>query len=209
MTNEGQLPMMKSMLNSALKCGFPMNLFHCYILKEDKEAAAYSTTEFKHITTRKLEVIQMNLNMGMMLWVDNDIVFFQNCLADVLAKPGGFVMQDDGWSHCTGFFLARPGMFTKQIISKAIAWIKAQSYTPNDQHAFNHVLKTTPLMITKLDREEYPNGDIYFQQGKKSKARMVHSNYLLTTADKVQRFKENGMWDESDEGFNLVNKYYI
>jgi hypothetical protein len=37
--------------------------------------------------------------------------------------------------------------------------------------------------------EEYPNGAIYFSYGLKDKAKMVHCNYLATTADKVKRFK--------------------
>jgi hypothetical protein len=209
MTNEGQLPMMKNMLNSALKCGLPMNLFHCYIIGSNKEAADYFTTEFKHITTRKLEVIRMNMDMDTILWVDNDIVFFQNCLQDILSKPGSFVMQDDGWAPCTGFFLARPGAFSKQIIDKSISWLKKQLAAPNDQHAFNIARKLLPIMINLLPREEYPNGETYFDQNMKDKARMVHSNYLRTTAEKVQRFKEHGMWDESDVGFNLVYKYAI
>lgn len=209
MTNEGQLPMMKNMLNSALKCGLPMNLFHCYIIGSNKEAADYLTTEFKHITTRKLEVIRMNMDMDTILWVDNDIVFFQNCLSDIVSKPGSFVMQDDGWALCTGFFLARPGLFSKQIIDKSIKWLKAQKGAPNDQHAFHNSRKTVPAIITVLSREEYPNGETYFDHNIQNRARMVHSNFLKTTAEKVQRFKDHGMWDESDTGFNIVNKHYI
>ena len=209
MTNEGQLPMMKNMLNSALKCGLPMNLFHCYIIGSNKEAADYSSPEFKHITTRKLEVIRMNMDMDTILWVDNDIVFFQNCLSDIVSKPGSFVMQDDGWALCTGFFLARPGTFSKQIIDKSITWLKAQKSNPNDQHAFSIARKTVPAIITALSREEYPNGETYFDHNIQNRARMVHSNFLKTTAEKVQRFKDHGMWDDSDVAFNRVYKYAI
>ena len=61
MTNDAQLPMMKNMLNSAMKSGWDMSLFHCYILSSQKEAASYGTTEFKTITLRKLEVILHNM----------------------------------------------------------------------------------------------------------------------------------------------------
>jgi len=211
MTNEAQLPMMKNMLNSALECGFPMNLFHCYILNSDKDAASYNTAQFKSITIRKLEVIGMNLDKDTILWVDNDIVFFENCLGDLLSKHGSFVMQDDGWGYCTGFFLARPGFLSKQIIPNSIAWLKQQNNTSkNDQHAFNAVIKkSVAVSFTKLSAEEYPNGDTYFNHGIQDKAKMVHCNYLPTTAEKVKRFKDHKMWDESDKGFNLVNKYYI
>ena len=209
MTNDAQLPMMKNMLNSALKCGFPMRYFHCFIMSADKDAAAYNSDEFKSITTRKLEVILLNLGMDTILWVDNDIVFFENCLKDVSSKPGSFVMQNDGWGHCTGFFLARPSLFTTQIINNSISWLKERSGSLNDQHAFNKVIKQTPVSVFSLSTDEYPNGDVYFEKKIQSAAKMVHCNYLPTTAEKVKRFKDHNMWDESDAGFNLVNKYYI
>ena len=211
MTNEAQFPMMKSMLNSAMKCGMPMNLFHCYILSTNKEAARYKTDKFKVITVRKLEVIHANMKLDHeVLWVDNDIVFFQNCLSDILSKSGDFVMQDDGWGHCTGFFLARHGLFAKQVIKKSISWLKIQeNMSVNDQDAFNYIIKHNPITIFSLSNSEYPNGKVYFEEHNQSKARMVHCNWLFTTAEKVNRLKESNLWDESDVAFGLVNKYYI
>jgi hypothetical protein len=178
-------------------------------MSSDKDAAKYNTTEFKSITTQKLEVIRMNLDMDMILWVDNDIVFFQNCLSDILSKPGSFVMQNDGWGHCTGFFLARPGMFTNKVISNSISWLQERSGVLNDQHAFNSVLKQSPVTVFSLATDEYPNGEVYFEKRIQSKAKMVHCNWLHTTAEKVQRFKDHNMWNESEAGFNVVNKYFI
>lgn len=212
MTNEGQLPMMKNMLNSALKAGFPMHLFHCYILSSNPDAAAYNTLGFQNITIRKLQVIQGNLN-DEVLWIDNDIVLFQNIIDDVRRYSGSFVMQDDLWGFCTGFFLARPTNYSRNLIQNSISAL-ANTTNPatNDQHIFNSEYKKIPKFgfpITKLPVDEYPNGAIYFNEGRKSKAKIVHSNYLPTTAQKVERFKEHNMWDESDTAFNMVNKYYI
>lgn len=210
MTNEGQLPMMKNMLNSAMKVGMNMKLFHCYIVSSDKEAAKYNTTEFKKLTTRKLEVILANMR-DTTLWVDNDIVFFENCLNDVLKYNGTFVMQDDIWGYCTGFFLVRPSMFGKILIQKCIQQLIANSQIiENDQHVFNRLCKKTAIIsFTKLPLDEYPNGKVYFEDNKKASAKILHNNYLQTTAEKVQKFKDNNLWDESDTGFNLVNKYFI
>jgi hypothetical protein len=210
MTNEGQLPMMKNMLNSAMKAGLNMQMFHCYIVSSDKEAAKYNTLEFKKLTTRKLEVILSNM-YDTVLWVDNDIVFFENCLSDVLRHNGNFVMQDDIWGYCTGFFLARPSMFGKNLIQKCIQELVSKPKgTENDQHIFNRLYKRTPLItLTKLPTDQYPNGKVYFEDNKKSTAKILHNNYLQTTAEKVQKFKDNNLWDESDAGFNLVNKYFI
>ena len=202
--------MMKNMLNSAMKAGLNMQMFHCYIVSSDKEAAKYNTLEFKKLTTRKLEVILSNM-YDTVLWVDNDIVFFENCLSDVLRHNGNFVMQDDIWGYCTGFFLARPSMFGKNLIQKCIQELVSKPKgTENDQHIFNKFCNRTPLItLTKLPTDQYPNGKVYFEDNKKSTAKILHNNYLQTTAEKVQKFKDNNLWDESDVGFNLVNKYYI
>lgn len=212
MTNDAQLPMMKNMLNSAMKSGWDMSLFHCYILGSQKEAATYGTQEFKSITIRKLEVIYHNMKYDTeILWIDNDIYLFENCLNDIRSKSGLFVMQDDIWSPCTGFFLARTNPMSLSKIQSSIQWLKTRLGQPvNDQHAFLTACNKFPILIpTLLDREQYPNGEIYFNQKKTLKAKMVHSNYLMKTDEKVKRFKDHELWDESDIGFEMVTKYYI
>lgn len=204
--------MMKNMLRSAKEAGFDMRLFHCYILGDQKQAAIYNTGEFKSLTTRKLEIILENMKMDSeVLWIDNDIVLFENCIDHVRSHRGSFVMQDDIWSPCTGFFLARTGIFTLRAIQQSIDWLKHnQQPHINDQHAFTNVYKRIiGLIVTLLPQEEYPNGSVYFQQGKTSKAKMVHCNYMYTTPEKEQRLKDAGLWDPNDSGFNLANKYYI
>jgi len=210
MTNEGQLPMMKNMLNSAMKVGMDMSLFHCYIVSTNKEAANYNTFEFKKLTTKKLEVILANMQ-DTVLWVDNDIVFFENCLSDIQKYPGTFVMQDDLWGYCTGFFLVRPSVFASSLIHQCIQRLNLHSKSSeNDQHVFNSLCKSTPIIrLTKLPTDTYPNGDVYFTQGKKTAAKILHNNYVSTSAEKVQKFKDNNLWDESELAFHVVKKYYI
>lgn len=211
MTNEGQLDMMKNMLRSAMKSGFDMNLFHCYILNGQKEAAAYNTGEFKSITTRKLEVILHNMALDPeVIWIDNDIVLFENCVNDMRSKHGTFVMQDDLWSPCTGFFLARSGIFSTKVIRECIGWLNRAGINSNDQHAFSATVKRTiGATVGLLSQEEYPNGAVYFDQGKRANAKMVHCNYLSTTHEKIQRLKDHNLWEVNDEAFNMVNKYFI
>ena len=212
MTNDGQLPMMKNMLRSANECGFDMSLFHCYILNDQKEAATYNTGEFKSITIRKLEVILHNMQLDSeVIWIDNDIVLFENCIQDMRRYHGKFVMQDDIWSPCTGFFLVRTDIFSLKAIQNCIGWLKERSaQSLNDQHAFTSVYKRMiGLTVTLLPQEQYPNGAVYFQQDRKSNAKMVHCNYMYTTTEKEQRLKDNNLWDPSEIGFNLANKYYI
>lgn len=213
MTNEGQLSLMKNMLRSAKQVGFDMSLFHCYILGDQKQAATYNTNEFKSITIRKLEVILHNMRLDKeVLWIDNDIVLFEQCIQDMRRYPGKFVMQDDGWSPCTGFFLVRSDVFSMRVIQNSIQWLSQQfqSSNVNDQHAFTHVYKRTiGATISLLPQDEYPNGAVYFQQKNTQKAKMVHCNYITTTQEKEQRLQEYDLWNVTDEAFELVNKYYI
>lgn len=213
MTNDGQLPMMKNMLRSAMEAGFDMRLFHCYILNDQKQAATYNTGEFKSLTTRKLEVILQNMKLdNEVLWIDNDIVLFENCVDDLRRYHGKFVMQDDIWSPCTGFFLVRSDRTSVRVIEKSIEWLQQNidKQHINDQHAFTHVSRRTiGLIVTLLPQEEYPNGSVYFQQGKTSKAKMVHCNYMMTTPEKQQRLIDHDLWEVDDVAFNLANKYYI
>jgi hypothetical protein len=213
MTNEGQLPMMKNMLNSALKSGWPMNLFHCYLVGMNKDAARYNTLEFQALTLRKLEIILQNMRLDKeIIWIDNDIVLFKNTIDHMRSFQGQFVMQDDLWGPCTGFFLVRSGFSSIRTLEKTISYMKQRLNTTvlNDQHVFCRVYKSVlGLVVSLLPQNEYPNGEIYFSKGIRNDAKMVHNNYLLTTREKVERFKEFGMWDESDSGFLLTNRYDI
>jgi hypothetical protein len=214
MTNEGQLPMMKNMLNSALKAGFPMDNFHCYVVDQDKNAATYNTKQFQSITLKKLEVILMNLQLDReILWIDNDIYLFQNMIDEIRSHRGNLVMQDDLWGPCTGFFLARSSVTTIRVFQKTIQSMRNKLSTDsiaNDQHEFLGIYrKIIGLIVSILPHEEYPNGEVYFNQNKKEKAKMVHNNYLPTTSEKIVRFKECELWDESDVAYNQVKLYYI
>lgn len=211
MTNEGQLPMMKNMLRSALESGFDMKQFHCYLLNSQKEAATYNTQEFKSLMVKKLEVVLMNLELDSeVLWVDNDIVFFQNCVNDIRKHTGRFVMQDDLWAPCCGFFFVRKSLASINTLRACIRWLDERKDNPNvnDQHAFLATYKRVPgLIVTLLPKEEYPNGRIYFDFKIKANAKMVHCNYVTNTTDKVQRLKDNNLWNPTDQAFELTNKY--
>lgn len=213
MTNEGQLPMMKNMLTSASKAGIDMSLFHCYILNSEKQAATYNTAEFKNLTTRKLEVILENMRLdNEIIWIDNDIYIFKNFINDLRKYQGRFVMQDDLWSPCTGFFLVRPDIFSVKAIRQCIDWLKQNSHIEaiNDQHAFTNISKRTiGLTVTLLPQPEYPNGFVYFNQKNQTDAKIVHCNYLYSTPEKEQRLKNHNLWNINENILENVNVYNI
>jgi hypothetical protein len=120
-------------------------------------------------------------------------------------------MQDDIWSPCTGFFLARKTPLALSKIKNSIRWLISRiGHSVNDQHAFTAVNQSFPrASITLLDRAQYPNGEIYFNQKITAHAKMLHCNYLTKTDEKVVRLKDHGFWDDSDVAFGKVNKHYI
>lgn len=213
LTNDGQLPMMKNMLNSANRVGIPMHMFHCYVVSGG--SATYGSQAFQSITLKKLELIRKNmLEDNEVMWIDNDVVLFENILDHVRSHKGHFVMQDDLWGPCTGFFLARTSPKSIRILDMAIDWLRSNKNPAlNDQHAFHYAMKHRKILfnpiLTLLSQDEYPNGHVYFVENRKTKAKIVHSNYLRTTSEKIDRFKEFSLWDESDTAFLMVNRFEI
>jgi hypothetical protein len=210
MTNEGQIPMMKNMLNSALNVGIPMELFHCYFVNINPSAASYNTLEFQSLTMKKLETILENMLLDEeVFWVDNDIYFFTNTINDLKSYQGDFVMQDDIFMPCTGFFLIRSNPRSIEVIKSAIDLLRQNigNKFMNDQHAVVNILQNTKnIRVSVLPRDKYPVGKVYFTDNIRNNALMVHNNFLFTYDEKVARFKEFNMWNETDKAFLLVDK---
>jgi hypothetical protein len=217
MTNAGQIPMMKNMINSADSVGIPMDLFEVYIFNKIDKASAFWTMDFFNITRRKLVLIKdvvSGMNDGdIVMWVDNDIVFFENPIQNLLGYNADFVMQDDLFTECTGFWTIRKSSNTVALLGKAIEFMdNNRNEKMHDQTAFHSVLHKTmhSCTLSILPRDEYPVGDVYFKHNiDKTKSRILHNNFLFTADEKVERFKANNLWNPSDDGFNKVKVLYI
>lgn len=208
LTNDGQLSMMKNMLNSALRVGIDMSLFTCYRLHSQRAVAYYNTAEFQSITLIKLQIILDSLRKeDEVFWVDNDIVFFENPIPDMIKHKEMMVMQDDLWSPCTGFFIVRSNPVTIQLFEDCIALLKQNLLNSfvNDQTVFNEIYKKIPGVTLKLlPQAQYPNGKVYFDLNVRDKAKMLHCNYITNTFEKVARLKQFGLWDERNDGISKV-----
>ena len=201
--------MFQNMVRSAHRVGIDMS--NLYVKRIVAPVGAYNTDTFQKITKQKLQYIYDNLLHDDILWVDNDIVFFENCIPDVIRDTITFSIQDDLWGFCTGFFYAKKNYWTLLTIQRAIEWLDSQQhFSLNDQHAFNEVLKTEELFgdvlctLRVLPSQEYPVGFVYFNLKLRAKARMLHNNYLMTTAEKIERFKQEGLWYDNETDSNIV-----
>jgi hypothetical protein len=48
--------------------------------------------------------------------------------------------------------------------------------------------------IAVLSEDLFPNGNAYYQQGKKENAMIVHNNWMVGVETKIQKFKEEKLW---------------
>jgi len=209
MTNLGQLDMLKNMLRSADEVGIDMKLFDVYMTPPDKlkEAAGFDNTNFTPITMLKLQVIIKGIEEhDMILWVDNDIVFLKDPIKDLLSRiEVPFLIQDDQWSACTGFFLIRKSDLVLKILKDGLKLMK-ENKAREDQTAINKAFEMNKYNPTLLEEYLYPNGNIYFNKKIQSKeAKIIHFNYQKTSAEKIERMKQNKLWNPNDNGYNKVN----
>jgi rhamnogalacturonan II specific xylosyltransferase len=114
------------------------------------------------------------------------------------------------FEFCTGFMDMLPTNGTKSML---LAWeselVKKHQL---NQPIFNHLLTQFKLSIGMLDRVRFPSGDIFFGERNISTSILlpasrlpvnvnqtdhvvvVHNNFIQGHANKVQRFKNKGLW---------------
>ena len=215
MSNRGQLAMLRNMLRSAAAVGMDLGLFDVYLTPEDSrtpsEAAAFGSQPFASVTALKLALIAREAAAhAAVLWVDNDIVFFSNPLDDLLARPHvPFLMQNDQWSPCTGFWLLRGGSqpAQREVLARSLEVMgrSGSKDAENDQSAFARACQECRVRPALLEDALYPNGRVYFERRQQERALMVHCNYLSTTAEKEKRLAEHGLWDPVEDILGRVH----
>jgi hypothetical protein len=48
--------------------------------------------------------------------------------------------------------------------------------------------------IAILSEDLFPNGNVYYQQGRKDNAMIIHNNWMVGVDSKIQKFKEEKLW---------------
>ncbi len=198
LANEGQRELLGNMLASARRAGVAPSLFRIALDGHDREAARFGSDAFHRMTGRKIRWIRAELarRPGDLLWVDNDVVFFRDVVPELLARSEDFVMQDDLNMPCTGFWRIRNRGRTRRFLAHVDGVLTSTGFGTNDQLAFRDVFGGVEhgCSLHLLDCGEYPNGRLYFDEGRTADAKIVHNNYLPTAAAKVERFVAHGLW---------------
>jgi hypothetical protein len=211
-----QRDLLTNMLGSLRRSGVPLAGLRAFLCNQPE--GSYGSEGFRGLTRIKLDVIIRALREepegGMLLFMDNDIVVFRDFREHLAGFSGDFVMQDDLWAPCTGFFLVRKSDPVISFFLQCLHWMDANSQwhdgkAADDQHAFlatwgrqsgpKAVTGDERLRLRLLPRDVYPNGKIYYENRIREKAVLVHGNYLWNSRSKIKRFRKYKQWhlDES------------
>jgi len=208
MSNEGGMEMAKNLLTSIERVGIPLSQVLLYKLAEEgNESVDYGTPAFKRLVIEKIRVILDALNTNdYVLWVDTDIVFLKNCLADVEIRGSLSEMcfqQQYGMPVCSGFMTIKSSERTRTYLSRVIDLMK-QKPDFDDEAMINSTFWQVGMNITTLPYLHYPVGKFFFEEGNKvrdavaDQSYIVHNNYIVGNKNKIRRFKMNALWRVDD-----------
>ncbi|KAG6499936.1 UDP-D-xylose:L-fucose alpha-1,3-D-xylosyltransferase-like [Zingiber officinale] len=114
--------------------------------------------------------------------------------------------ENDGQTNiCSCMIFLRPTRGGKKLIRSWIEEIQKQHWSKaaktNDQPAFNCALRKTAkeVDLDLLPQTAFPSGGLYFRDANWVKRTqglhaIVHNNYIVGFQNKIQRFKDYGLW---------------
>lgn len=170
---------------------------------------------------KKIELVLKTLQTGEdALWVDSDIVFFENVIPELQSYAGDCIFQNDGWAPCCGFFFARNTEYTKQLLSSILNTIHTNIQTRtrfksfpvfDDETSLSMLLKKNKVKakITLLPRDTYPNGEWFYVKKMKCNPKMIHNNFANSMDEKILRFQQQGLWNPDPSLLETTKRIYI
>ena len=214
--NSGCLDICLNMLKSAENVGINMDDFMIACLDEDvykslilrgyKGAFLYlnqtiteyqtwtfdSNSGFRDIVKRKWKIIDLvHKEHPNLMWVDTDIVFKENPV-EILTGHEEVLFQTDapGSTICTGFMVFNETPECRQLVAEC-----GEDENDDDQLIMNRIaLSKYNDHVALLSEDLFPNGHVYYIQGRKDNAMIVHNNWMKGVETKIEKFKEEGLW---------------
>ena len=147
---------------------------------------------FREVVKNKWKIIQeVHKKFPNLMWVDTDIVFKENPV-EILSGHSEVLFQTDkpGYVICTGFMVFNDTPECKKLIDECASYD-----TADDQVIMNQIaLKKYNDHIALLSEDLFPNGNVYYKQGRKENAMIVHNNWMVGVETKIEKFKEEKLW---------------
>lgn len=161
-------------------------------LKEYQDWTLKDKSGFRNIVKYKWRVIKDTYKKyPNLVWVDTDIVFRKNP-KDFISGHKYVLFQTDspGYLICTGFMVFNETKECKKLIDECASYDSA-----DDQIIMNELGMTKYKdSIALLPKDLFPNGNVYYKQGKKENAMIVHNNWMVGIQTKINKFKEENLW---------------
>lgn len=161
-------------------------------LKEYQNWTFNENSGFRNIVRHKWKIInEVHQKFPNLIWVDTDIVFKENPI-EILTGHEEVLFQSDspGSTLCTGFIVFNETKECRRLVSECGA-----DDTDDDQLIMNRIaLGKYGDNIAILSEDLFPNGHVYYQQGKKEHAMIVHNNWMIGVGTKIEKFKEENLW---------------
>ena len=179
-----------------------------------QKAAVYGTTAFQALTSSRPTFLRYFIEKNITVFYnDIDIVWKRNAWSelDQLDHAGTKVKiwEDGDTELCSCLLYLPPTDFTLKFLLEWEHEIRSHGHN-NDQPALGAAAVT--LGIDRLWRskedshevqivshsDEFPTGRDYFQLGSnRSRAVIIHNNWILGQNDKRERFQKYGLWNLS------------
>ena len=212
--NSGCIDICKNMLQSAKNVGINDDNFiiacldenaynnfknykNCFLwcnqdIKDYQNWTFDKNSGFRNIVKMKWQIIKTVYEKYQRLcWIDTDIVFKKNP-EEQLKNDEKILFQCDkpGSWICSGFMVFNHSIECQKLIEEC-----AHNNDEDDQLIVNNLALTKYSdNIALLDIEQFPNGHIYYNLGKKEKAFIVHNNHMIGIETKINKFKEENLW---------------
>jgi uncharacterized protein (TIGR01627 family) len=159
----------------------------------DPIALSYETPQYKKLVSRRaahlLRVLKVQKRI---IYTDIDTVWLSDPRPFFKGDFDLFAQLDGNKYYCTGFIALQR---TKNTLSLLEEWNRRLLTNPQlNQPIFNKIIKSITIKHKELPRQEFPSGDLYFGQNKQQNVVIVHNNYIVGKDNKIQRFKEVGLW---------------
>jgi len=178
-----------SLIHSGYKNSF---LYMDNELKEYQDWTLNENSGFRNIVKYKWKVIEStHKKYPNLMWVDTDIVFVENPV-EILSNHEEVLFQTDnpGYTICTGFMVFNGTKKCRELIEEC-----ASHDSADDQIIMNQIALTKYNdYIALLSEDLFPNGNVYYKQGRKKNAMIIHNNWMVGIENKMNKFKEEGYW---------------
>ena len=182
--------------------------YKAFLLGRDdlKDFHQWQTKTFDYISFMRYHVIDNLLRQGKTVWyMDVDTVVLQNLnpYVEFMRDKFDAALQDDCYMPCTGCML-----FFPSALSLMKPMVQMKKFNVNDQAYFEQFLIKSKLRIGVLNRNQFPNGLLYFNEDNPkyidkqrefrnsdpSQVMFVHANWMMGLQTKIDALKSKGLW---------------